>query len=252
LGRSRREYPFSDSLTHNPKEADPAATAQRGQPSAFGRFISVRNSVLARPAWLICIDGQRMTKKAQAAISGLAIAFVVLCPFPTRIAQPVKVEFTRIDGQPVEGVRVHKHWESFALIGSGRDEAVTDASGRAAFPARRAYGSIAMRILGRAVTTIAVHSSYGAMVSFEITPPPPFEVVFRPPVFSPLEPFATSGSYRDVDARVYFPQTSQTGQRVGVTGEFATGSDTLRFQLEEKSPSRSSQATPGLRPSVSD
>jgi hypothetical protein len=29
------------------------APAQRGQPSVFGRFIRIRNSVLARPAWLI-------------------------------------------------------------------------------------------------------------------------------------------------------------------------------------------------------
>jgi hypothetical protein len=35
------------------KKADPAATAQREQPSVVGRFICNRNSVLARPAWLI-------------------------------------------------------------------------------------------------------------------------------------------------------------------------------------------------------
>jgi hypothetical protein len=35
------------------KKADPAATAQRGQPSVFARFTGIRNSILARPAWLI-------------------------------------------------------------------------------------------------------------------------------------------------------------------------------------------------------
>jgi len=35
------------------EDAEPAATAQRGQPSVFGRFTGIRNSILARPAWLI-------------------------------------------------------------------------------------------------------------------------------------------------------------------------------------------------------
>jgi len=35
------------------EKAQPAATAQRGQPSVFGRFVCIRNSILARPAWLI-------------------------------------------------------------------------------------------------------------------------------------------------------------------------------------------------------
>jgi hypothetical protein len=35
------------------ERAEPDATAQRGQPSAFGRFYRIRNSALARPTWLI-------------------------------------------------------------------------------------------------------------------------------------------------------------------------------------------------------
>ena len=42
------------------EEAQPAATAQRGQPSSFGRFTGIRNSILARPAWLIRIDRRKM------------------------------------------------------------------------------------------------------------------------------------------------------------------------------------------------
>ena len=41
------------------KRADPAATAQRGQPSVFCRFVCIRNFILARPAWLISIDRQK-------------------------------------------------------------------------------------------------------------------------------------------------------------------------------------------------
>lgn len=40
-------------LSRKKHSAGPAATAQRGQPSVFGRFTRIRNSVLARPAWLI-------------------------------------------------------------------------------------------------------------------------------------------------------------------------------------------------------
>jgi hypothetical protein len=186
-----------------------------------------------------------MTKKAQAAITWLVMAFVItlMCPFPTRIAQPLTVQFARGDGQPLPEIHVYQKWECYGLLGSGHHEATIDASGRASFPARRAWGSIATRFLFRAFTVIAVHSSYGASVTLEFTLLPPFEVGFHSPTFSPLELLATSGSYRDEDARVHFYQRSQDGQRVIVSGEFAIGSNTLRFPIEKKKPNQASEPT---------
>lgn len=175
-----------------------------------------------------------MTKKAQAAVTWIVIGIVALCPVPTRIAQPLKIQLVASDGRPVAGVRVYQNWQSFGLSGRGDATATTDALGVASFPARNAYGSIVTRFFGRAMPFIAVHSSYGATVRLEVTLPAPLEVAFRTPPFSPLEPFATSGSYRDQDGRIYWPQNTPGGQRVSVSGDFAQGADTLRFPLRKR------------------
>jgi hypothetical protein len=164
-------------------------------------------------------------------IVGLVLA--LLCPFPTKIAQPLTLKFFGGDSRLLAGLRVSQSWESYGLFGSGRDEVVVDHSGVVTFPARSAYGTVATRTLARAFSLIAVHTSYGARVTIEFTLPAPSEVSFVPPTFSPLQPFATSGSYLDADGRVYFPQVSPRGQRVMVSGEFASGGATLHFPIKE-------------------
>ena len=59
------------------ENAQPAATAQRGQPSFFGRFICIRNSVLARPAcliWVVRRKKRRLTElKTEPSLAPMSI-----------------------------------------------------------------------------------------------------------------------------------------------------------------------------------
>lgn len=192
-----------------------------------------------------------MTKKAQTAIVWATICLIAFCPFPTRLTEPIKVQFVYGDPRPVERVRVYQDWESYGLQGKGRDGAETDDLGCVTFPARKAYGSIATRILGHAFSLLNVHASSpgGARVTVEFTLPPSLEIRFHPPAFSPVEPFATSGAYRDTHARLYFPWMSPEGKQVvKVTGRFAAGKNELLLPVEKKVPNKNLElAAPGDR-----
>ena len=64
-----------------------------------------------------------MTKKSKTRLGWLALALgivVVMCPFPTRIAQPLKVEFSGGEVSLIEGLRVSQSWETYGLFGGGR------------------------------------------------------------------------------------------------------------------------------------
>src|SRR5262245_16890094 len=98
-----------------------------------------------------------MTKKAQDIKEWLIIGLVLalLCPFPTKITQPLKLEFSGEDSQSLAGLHVSQSWECYGLFGDGRDEVAVDSSGVATFPARNAYGTIATRTLARIFSIIA-------------------------------------------------------------------------------------------------
>ena len=172
-----------------------------------------------------------MEKKTRSKAGWLVVGFLILCPFPNRIAQPLQVQFVRSDGKAIAPIQLYQSWESYGLWGSGHAETTTDASGYARFSSRNAYGSVLTRLLSRVISVISVHSSYGSRVSIEFTLPPSIEVAFSP-TFTHLYPL-TSGSYLDSNGRDYFPQTSGKVQRVIVSGDFVTGEKMLRIPLKE-------------------
>lgn len=176
-----------------------------------------------------------MTKKVPTLLIwlGVGVGLVLLCPFPSTIAQPLQIEFSGEEARSVSGMRVSESWESYGLFGSGRDTQIVGASGSVKFPARYAYGTVATRLLARAFTVVSVHSSYGGRVVLEFTLPPTVEVVFAEPPFNPLQKLATSGNYRGADMRYYYWELSPNGQRIMVSGEFATGAPRLHFQLRK-------------------
>jgi len=161
----------------------------------------------------------------------IAVA-VVFVPFPNTIARRTVIRFVKASGAPVSGVRVYQSWETFGLAGGGRDESVSGTDGAVQFPSRVAYGTVASRILGRLFTVVAVHASYGAQMRVEYYLESPSRTVFTPPAFKPLEPFATSGTYRDSTGRYYFPQADGPQQRVSITGDFLHDADSIIITIE--------------------
>ena len=145
---------------------------------------------------------------------------VLFVPFPTRVSENTQAQFVFTDGRPVSGLQVTQGWECFGLFGQGREEATTDASGIVRFPSRAGYGTVATRIFGKLISLVAVHSSYCANLRLDFSIDEPLRAVFAPPLYKPLEPFATSGSYLDSTGRDYFPQEKGERQHVSVTGDF--------------------------------
>ena len=166
-----------------------------------------------------------MTKKALLIAAAIMIIAAAFIPFPTRITQPLKVQFTVRDSQPIAGVRVFQDWGFYGLPDRGSYEAFTDSSGTVVLPARVAHGSAMRRLWLRAATLLFIHSSYGAYASFSVSLPPDLGVNFRSSAFSPRQ---VSGA-AELDGRQVFL----------VVGDFVAGSDTIRFLLERKTPSQS-------------
>ncbi len=165
-----------------------------------------------------------------------ALILVVFLPFPTKVSQGTRAQVEFADGRPVAGLKVVQGWECFGLSGEGRDEGITDASGVVRFPSRFGYGSAATRALGRLFRLIAVHASYGANVRLEFYFDDPFRAVFNKPLFKPLEPFSTSGSYLDAGGRDYFPQENGRRQYVSVTGDFLRTTGDIKIIVTRRDP----------------
>ncbi|MEN9404696.1 MAG: hypothetical protein RL091_3399 [Verrucomicrobiota bacterium] len=183
-----------------------------------------------------------MTRKEKLITFGIGLGVILLCPFPTRIAQSLQLEFSGKDLRPLTGMRVSQSWETYGLFGSGREEQSVEPTGPVNFPARYAYGSIATRCLAQALTVIAVHSSYGGRVTFEFTLPASVEITFAEPAFSSLQQMDTSGHYRGADMRYYYWTTTPQGKRIMVSGDFNGGATTLRFPIREPNQSSSEYA----------
>ncbi len=186
-----------------------------------------------------------MTKKALSVAAAIAITAAACIPFPTRVAQALKVQFAARDSQPIAGIRVYQNWGFDGLEDHGGYEAFTDSSGMVVLPARVAHGSAMWRLLRRAVTLFFVHSSYGPHASFSVGLPPGLEVNFQSPAFSPRLVSGAVDGYRDSDGREYHPGMLDGRQVFLVWGDFAAGSDTIRFVLERKTLNPIPEATPG-------
>lgn len=59
-----------------------------------------------------------MTKKEKLITFGIGLGVILLCPFPTRIAQSLQLEFSGKDLRPLTGMRVSQSWETYGLFGS--------------------------------------------------------------------------------------------------------------------------------------
>ena len=150
----------------------------------------------------------------------IVVAGILFVPFPTRVSEKTEAQFVFADGRPVPGLQVTQGWECFGLFGEGREKATTDASGIVHFPSRAGYGTVATRIVGRLSSLVAVHASSCANLRLDFSIDEPFRAVFSPPLYKPLEPFATSGSYLDSTGRDYFPQEKGKRQHVSISGDF--------------------------------
>lgn len=164
----------------------------------------------------------------------LVVMAVVFLPFPTTIAHKAVIRFVDTSNAPVSGVKIHQSWATYGLWGGGSADRVTDNNGVAQFPIRFAYGKIALRVLGRLLTFVAVHSSYGASISVEFNLQTPTRAVFTPPTFKQLEPFATSGQYSDSAGRYYFPQINGGEQWISITGDFLHDADDIVITVERR------------------
>jgi hypothetical protein len=171
-----------------------------------------------------------MSKAKVAICIGALVALALFIPYPTTISSATKAQLLFLDGRPVQGLKVTQVWECYGLFGGGRRQAITDATGTVRFPSRVGYGNLVTRSLGRALTLIAVHSSYGANVSIEFfVEDPSFRAVFPPPMYRPLEPFTTSGTYLDSTGRYYFPQEGKAWQSVSVRGDFTHNAQDIKI-----------------------
>ena len=157
----------------------------------------------------------------------IVIAVLLFVPYPTRISARTTVRVVRADGSKVRGIQFAQKWECYGLFGEGYDRRTTDQNGSVQFPSRRAYGTVASRILSRAFTIVNVHASYGARVWLDVTFKPPQLAVFPSPAFKPHEPFATSGTYVDGAGRQFFPQEDKDGQRILIDGDFNRDAEVL-------------------------
>jgi hypothetical protein len=151
----------------------------------------------------------------------IALGGLLFLPFPTRIAQATRIKFMREDGQPLAGIRVYQQWECYGLWGDGHSSDTSGTTGTVEFPSRAAYGGVATRVVGKALTVIAVHASYGEYVTLEFQLPPGMRAAFEDSRFRKREPFNTSGSYLDRADRNYFPQEKNDVQRITISGDFS-------------------------------
>jgi hypothetical protein len=175
-----------------------------------------------------------MRTKSVTIYFALLAAAVVLVPFPSRVAEEAKAQFIFEDGRPVPGLKVTQGWECFGLSGEGREEATTSASGIVRFPPRAGYGSVTTRVLGKLFSFVTVHSSYGANVRLDVCIDDPFRAVFAPPLYKPLEPFTTSGSYIDLVGRCYFPQERGEHQYLSVSGDFMHNAKDIKVVIASR------------------
>jgi len=173
------------------------------------------------------------------------ILLILFLPFPTKIAEATEARFVSETGQPMPGFRIAERWECYGLWGKGRQVASTDSSGSVHFSARYGYGTIATRTLAHLFKLISVHSSYGAYVSLDcFIQGSSFRAVFPSPTFTRLEPFATSGQYMDTAGRYYFPQESNGGQVVSVSGDFSRATEVVKIMLAPTEANKTDAASP--------
>jgi ankyrin repeat protein len=82
-----------------------------------------------------------------------------------------EVIVTDQQGSPKEGIEIRQQWKYWGISEEFSQETGTGSDGRARFPARHARASLFSTLFGRAVTLIAVHSSFGPTASIWIHAP---------------------------------------------------------------------------------
>lgn len=90
-----------------------------------------------------------------------------------QIAPAWSVKVVDVAGKPVEGLKVEESWEFFGLSPShrGSDSRMTNASGVVVFPERSFRVLSLSYIVGRGVSALNVHASFGPSCKVRIAPP---------------------------------------------------------------------------------
>jgi hypothetical protein len=144
------------------------------------------------------------------------VLLLMFLPIPTRIVKDTEVRVLLTKGEPMPGIKVSEDWECFGMFGKGYVTKATDSAGLVRFPARYGFGSVLSRLFFQVLPSIAVHASYGFIMTIGIDVPDPMRAVFSRPEFKPLEPFSSSGTYLDSVGRDYSPREVDGGQMVAV------------------------------------
>jgi hypothetical protein len=78
----------------------------------------------------------------------IACAVVLFCPYKSTTAPAWHVQVVDESGKPISGIRVQQGWQFFDIdVSPWLEERVTDSQGRAAFPRRVIWASLARRLV---------------------------------------------------------------------------------------------------------
>jgi hypothetical protein len=105
---------------------------------------------------------------------GLLLTLVIILlglPRELEICPRWEVLVTDRQERPKPGIEVHQQWRFYGISDEYSQKAITDANGRARFPARNTGSPPLFIGFGRAVSLIAIHSSFGPTASISISAP---------------------------------------------------------------------------------
>ena len=104
-------------------------------------------------------------------IIALLTGIIFSVPRRLEICPPWEIIVTDQEKRPKEGVQIWQGWDYYGISTGNSTTATTDANGRVRFPARHVKSPPILTALQRAVTLLAVHSSFGPSASIGMSAP---------------------------------------------------------------------------------
>jgi len=93
--------------------------------------------------------------------------------FPRQMEVCPEWEVVVLDQQnkPAAGVKIRQQWQYYGVSGEQSENSVTDSEGRVRFSARHVRYPLVLSFLGKALGFVAVHSSFGPVVTVRMSAP---------------------------------------------------------------------------------
>jgi hypothetical protein len=101
----------------------------------------------------------------------VAISLAFLPIIKLEICPEWEVVVIDVQSRVKAGIEIKQQWEYYGITGEHAETATTGPTGRVHFPARYTHASVLRLLLGRTISIIAVHSSFGPDASFWLEQP---------------------------------------------------------------------------------